>query len=309
MSINEVNFTITSEEAFSLLADVLCIPEPEKKLEVNRVAFFGEFMKAMYHHIPWQTISILSTPPQERHLPTPAEIRNDIPTKIGGLCYTRDVFAIGLQRALGYDVILVPSTFLTNKDSHIVLIAENLTGPGSKHLADVGLSVPSFRPIPLDFEETSPEYQDSYLRYRFVRRGDDVIRQHSFETDPTGYGKDLKDSKEDGWFSYITIHVKRPVDVAHFTPTVGRAYTNVKSGLNILYTIHCCAYPNGRLVYIKNTTFMIQDEEGRVQKSYLRSRDEMVAAFARHFPQIPEKMIQAAIDDENVQLDYTRELS
>ena len=29
----------------------------------------------------------------------------------------------------------------------------------------------------------------------------------------------------------------------------------------------------------------------------------MLAAFARHFPQIPENMIQAAIDDNNVHLD------
>ena len=178
-----------------------------------------------------------------------------------------------------------------------------MTGPGSKHFLDVGSIAPNFRPIPLDFAETSPEYQAWYLRYRFVRQGDDIIRQHCLESDPSGRGKAFRNSVDQGWFPFMTIHISRPVDVAHFTPTVGRVYTTVKSGLNLLYTIHCCAFPNGRFVYINNTTFMIQDEEGRVQKTYLRSREEMLAAFARHFPQIPENMIQAAIDDNNVHLD------
>ena len=84
-------------------------------------------------------------------------------------------------------------------------------------------------------------------------------------------------------------------------------YTDVNyNGSQFLSTLFCLAYPNGNLVYIKNATLIVEDQAGRVQKSYPRSRDEIVNAFARYFPQIPESMVKAAIDNENVKLDYTK---
>ena len=90
----EANVIITTDEAFSFLTNVLCILEPEKKLEANREAFVGDILKAMYHHIPWQTVKNLATPVNERHLPTLAEIKEDVMSKIGGRCYTFNLFRL-----------------------------------------------------------------------------------------------------------------------------------------------------------------------------------------------------------------------
>ena len=308
MAASDEKFNILSiEEAFSFLSNVLCISEPEKKLKGNRLSLLAEIQRAMFYHIPYQTLRSLSTPHEERHLPTPVEIKEDVFNKIGGRCYTLNIFGMMLLRALGYDLTLVPSTVMTHEDTHAVLIVNDLIYPGSKHLVDFGSASPTFHPIPLDFEEISPEYTDSHLRYRFVRQGETIVRQHRAETDPRHVSL-LKEFTTDGWMSFFFIHIDRSVNAAHFASTVSKLYTDADSGFPFLITMYCSAYPNGRLVYIKNTTLLLEDGEGRVQKSYLRSRGDLVAAYARYFPQFPEMMVRAAIDDENIKLDYTRHL-
>ena len=298
---------MTADEAFSFLSDVLCIAEPKSKLKADRqgLALLGEILMGMYEHIPWQTVSCLATPPELRHLPTAAEIKNAVSSKIGGLCYPLNLYGVTLLRALGYDVTLVSCTVLNRDYAHPCIIVHNLTAEGNKHLVDFGTSVPSFRPIPLDFDCTSPEYRDSHLRYRFVRRGDTIIRQHSIATDP-GNRKMFKDFAVDGWLSFITIHANRPVDVGHFQHTMTKFYTEVVEDEPILTSLRCFAFPNGRLRGIKDTTLLIENKDGYVQKSYLRSRGDILSAFLRYFPQFSVDMVQAAMNDVNVNLDFTK---
>ena len=299
--------SISTDDAFSFLSDVLCISEPGKKLKANRVLFVGDILRAMYHHIPWQTVQNLATPCSERHLPTPAEIKDDVNKKIGGFCYTFNIFGLMLLRALGFKVALVPATVI-NIVVHLLLIVKNLTSPGSKHMVDFGAGSPSFRPIPLDFEEISPEYTDSFLRYRFVRQGDDVIRQHNIQSDPGNTMISKLVAVDDEWFSFYFIHASRHVTVEHFTSTISGFYTNPDHPSGFLSNMYCYAYPNGRLVRIKNTTLLLEGENGHVQKSYFRSREEILAAFASYFPQIPRRMIEAAMADKNVKLAYNKQL-
>ena len=302
----EENFIITTDEAFSFLTNVLGILEPEKKLEANREAFVGDILKAMHHHIPWQTVKNLATPENERRLPTLAEIKEDVIGKLGGLCYTFNLYGMMLLRALGYKVSLVPATVINNVDCHLTLIVSNLTCQGSEHMVDFGAGPPTFRPIPFDFEEMSPEYTDSFLRYRFVRQGETIIRQHTIESDP-GHARAFKDFQvDDKWFSFFFIHANRPVNVAHFTNTVIGVYTDPKHTSGLLTKMYCCAYPKGRFVCIKDTTLLVEDGEGRVQKSYFRSRKEIFAAFERYFSQFPQKMIKAAMEDENITLNFRK---
>ena len=157
-------YSITTEEAFSFLTGVLCISKPKVRMRESRLAFVEEILRAMYRHIPWQTIGSLSTPHHVRHLPTLEEIKEDVSTKIGGRCYALNVYGFMLLTAIGYDVSLVPATVHNNVDCHTALIAYNLSSQNSKHVVDFGAGSPSFRPIPLTFKEMSPEYADSFLR-------------------------------------------------------------------------------------------------------------------------------------------------
>ena len=305
-AIIEDNFRITIDEAFSFLTNVLCVTEPERKLKANQEAFVGDILRAMYHHIPWQTVKNLATPRSERHLPTLAEVKEDVISKLGGRCYTFNVYGMMLLRALGYEVSLVPATVINLVDCHTLLTISNLTNPGSKHMVDFGAGSPSFRPIPLDFEEMSPEYTDSFLRYRFVRQGETIIRQHTIESDPAHAGAFKDFAVDDKWFSFFFIHADRPVTAAHFTNIISHFYTDPNHPSGFSLGMYCYSYPNGRLVSIKDTTLLLEDEEGRVQKSYFRSRKEILAAFARYFPQVPHTMIEAAMADGNIKLDYNK---
>ena len=211
-----------------------------------------------------------------------------------------------LLRALGFRVSLVPSDEQKKsqymRDAHIVLLAHDVAFKGSAHLVDFGAGYPTFHAIPLDSEHASPEYKDSYLCYRFIRQGDIIVRQHTTETDPAC----AKDCTEDGWFSFYFIYVNKPVDVSYFSKTITPIYTDIHSGLPFLVSLRCFAFPNGRFVCIKDTTLLLENTDGRVVKSYFKSRDEILAAFARYFPQFPEEMINDAMNDENVKLDFTK---
>ena len=172
---------------------------------------------------------------------------------------------------------------------------------------DIASLYPTFQVIPLDFDHASPEYKDSFLRYRFVRQRDTIIRQHSIDTDPVDSEQYTASYRDENWFYYLHMHVNMPVDTTYLRNAMTNIYT--KASVSVLLTsARCMTFPNGRLVYIKDTTLLIEDEEGVVQKSYFGSREEIMEAFARYFPQFSRDLVQAALEDENVILDFTKEV-
>ncbi|XP_071511669.1 uncharacterized protein [Diadema antillarum] len=151
------------------------------------VALLNEILYSWQENIPYQTIRSIATPKKDRHLPTLPEIKNDIMAKFGGCCYHHNVGCYMVIKALGYQVALVPGDANGFRSAHVAIIVFNLSGEGSKHMADVGTGGwPTFQLIPLDFERESPEYHESFLIYKFVRQGDLILRQHNAESDPAG---------------------------------------------------------------------------------------------------------------------------
>ena len=299
---------LTTGEALAFLRDVLGMASPEEQLKTDREAFLGEFMRAMLHHMPFQTIRTISTPQRDRHLPTLDDIKRDMSAKFGGRCYHLNSFSWLVLRALGYNVSLMTCDLRQHKNVHVALLVHDLTSKGSKHLVDVGNAYPTFHPIPLhDFADVSPEYHHSYLRYRFVREGSSVIvRQHWIESDPARR-EEFGEWSKDGWYFYFYMHVDKPVDHAHFQHVMGRMYTDAHNGMTpFLRSARSVAYPDGRWVCIKDTTLLVEDSEGKVHKSYFRSLQELLDAYARYFPQFPPDMVKSALQDENVKLDFNK---
>lgn len=295
-------YSITREEALCFLRDALQMDSVDTKLKTDKIAFLAELIKAIGHHIPYQTVTGLSTPHEDRRLPTATDIKKDLTSKVGGLCYQLNVFGWMLLRALGFDALLVVGDCLTYKGIHIVVIINNVTEQGSRHIFDVGMGFPILQLIPLDFEQESPEYSDSYMRYRFVRQGDEVlIFQLSVDTNPSEVATH-REYIQDGWISFMFIHLDQPVSVP-FSPMT-RVFTDVDLGLFFLASLRCLAYPNGRMVCIQDSKLLLEDEEHRVQVSRFTSRDDIVEAFARYFPQFPEDMVNTAIED--VTIDFKR---
>lgn len=292
------DYKITEEEAFCFLRDVLQIESAETKLQANKVTFLDEFIKAMEHHIPYQTITGIATPEGNRRLPTAADIKTDIISKVGGLCYQIQIFCWMLLRALEFDVHLAPGDGFHKKNIHVGVVLNGLTYQGSKHLLEVGLGHPTFQLIPLNFEHSSPEYCDSYMRYRYVHQGEGtIIFQPSADTVPL-VACQFPEFINDGWFSFISIHTDQSVGVSHFDGAMMNIFI-VDTEEYFLASLRCVAYPNGRLVCIKDSKLRLEDEARQMQVSHFRSNNEFIEAFARYFPQFPEDMIKAAM--ENIQ--------
>ena len=223
--------------------------------------------------------------------------------KIGGLCYHLNIFCLHVLRVLGFDVSLTSFTIEPGNE-HPVIIVHNLTSKASKHLMDVGFGAyPTLCAIPLDFHSKSNVYHHSFLRYRLARKDGFIIhREHSVESDPIGAARFPIQVKTEGWFSYM-------YDM-QFEETMIKRYTKVEPqpAPQLLSSMRINVFPEGRLVCIKDTTLLVEDEEGCVQKSYFRSRDEILSAFARFFPKFPKGVVEAAMDDENVYLDFCKGL-
>nr|XP_054769439.1 uncharacterized protein LOC129277264 [Lytechinus pictus] len=297
---------MTEEEAFSYLQDNLHMTSAKQRRQANRESFLNEIVVAIHRHLPWHTVKNLNTPQEKRHLPTLEEIKEDMYEGTGGLCYTLNVFCSMLLQALGFEVAYVPSDVRGYKDVHILLMVRHLTAEGSSHMVDVGSSSPLFRAISFDFEgETSPVYQDSFLRYRFVRQGDSVVQDHATSSDPHMAAE--FDGTTSEWFTYLTIHYKRYVGIDFFKDTTRAFYTVVNPDVPFLTSLRCLAFPDNRFICIKDTTLLKENEDGRVEKSYFRSRDEILSAFRLYFPQFPRSMILTAMNDEYVSFDFNKQ--
>ncbi|XP_071507520.1 uncharacterized protein [Diadema antillarum] len=302
-----IESVMTSEEGFRFVRDILGVTSPEDKMTSDPKGLLDDVLYSWQQHIPYQTIRSIATPNKERHRPTLLEIKHDIWAKYGGRCYHSNVGCFMVIKALGYQATLVPGDVLGLKSVHVVIIVYNLSGKGSKHMADVGTGGwPTFQLIPLDFEKESPEYHESFVIYKLVRQGNLILRLHNAESDPVG-AAGFKKTLKDGWYTYAEIHHEMPVDVSHFDDVMSMLYTEVSEKNPLLSSLWCIAFPNRRLLSIRNTTLLIENEEGQVEKTYFRSREEMIATFVRFFPQYSEDTLNAAMNHENIKLDFNRE--
>ncbi|XP_072172391.1 uncharacterized protein [Diadema setosum] len=299
---------MTTEEASTFVCEVLGVTSPEEKMASDPVALLNEILLSWHKNMPYQTLVNIAMPKKDRHVPNLHEVKNDIMSKLGGCCYRNNVGCYMVIKALGYPVTLVPGDFVGVSSAHVIIIIYNLSGEGSKHLADVGSGGwPTFQLIPLDFERESPEYHESFLRYKFVRRGDIILRLHNAESDPVGANFFKASLDQDGWYTHCTIHDNMPVELSHFDEVMEMLATQVHDIIRVLKKIRCIAFPKGRLVSINDATLLEEQENGCIKKTYLRSRDEVIVVFKRHFPQIDESIIHTAMNDEFVKVDFNRE--
>ncbi|XP_071508752.1 uncharacterized protein [Diadema antillarum] len=297
---------MTSEEGFRFLRDVLGVASPEDKMTSDPKGLLDDVVCHWRQVIPYQTIHSVATPNKDRRRPTLLEIKNDIWAKHGGRCYHNNVGCYVVIKALGYQATLVPGDVLETKSCHVVIMVFNLSGEGSKHMLDVGTgNFPTFQLIALDFERESPEYHESFLIYKLVRQGDLILRLHNAESDPVGAAC-FEKTLQDGWYTYVEIHHEMPVRVSYFDYVMSMLYTEISEENPLLSNVWCIAFPNRRLLAIRNTTLLVENEEGHVEKTFFRSREEMIETFARFFPQFSEDVLNAAMDDENIKLDFNR---
>ena len=192
------------------------------------------------------------------------------------------------------------------EESHLTNIVRDVEVKGQRHLVDVGLGDPTFTPIPLDFEKESPVYQESYLTYKFMRMPSGKIMRLNVpqkgEKKSGGYKKWF-----DGWWLRTEFDPEVGRDLDHFSyPQMHWYMTSwCKHTPNAKDVMFAQMYPEGKLVHFTNHKYCLELDGKQLQITTTTSPEQLIGAYERYFPMIPQDRIVASI--ENLKLKFPKE--
>ena len=280
------------QEALNFVEDVLKLSSPLSKVRENKALFLDEIIKA-FLSVPFQNIHLLCVPEAERHVPTWEESKDSVMRGYGGLCYSLCLFMKYLLEALGYDVYFATCNAFGSPDNHITTIVRDLSSPGSHHIVDIG-AFPTFEAISLDFEVESPIYHHSFLEYKFMKRGGQILRLHrkgEHHTPKVSGGECIID----GWRRIFEFELI-PRDLSYFEQPMSMLYTKPGQNSPFLETFHAVVYKDLKLIAIKNDLLMLENDEQKLVVTKMQTREEMVATVKKYFPMFTVKEITKAME-------------
>ncbi|GFS03082.1 arylamine N-acetyltransferase 1-like [Elysia marginata] len=289
----------TPEEAFSFVADKLNVRHARERLASDRKRLLDDIATAMHTELIFQNVQLMRIPFENRRRPTVEEIKADILTGAGGLCYNLNVATFYLLKALGFDVVLVHATCTTSvmvPNNHVIVHAKNVEKPGDTFLLENAVGFPTFRAISLDFEHESPAYRDSFIEYKYIKHQGKVLRmQRHGDTLPRS---DLPDGLLliiDGWRRTYFSETSGTTNIEEFYPCFDEVFTNPKASPFHL-SLRVVGFPGRRAVMVVNGKTITENDEGDLEAKEIPGGDEGIAAeVKRLFPVLPEENIKKAI--------------
>lgn len=268
---------LSREEAIHFVTDVLKIPRPLEGKQESPHVFLNQLILAFHQTIPFQNLSFMSLKPEDRHKPTPEDIKQSVISGRGGLCYSLNTFMKFLLQALGYDVYFVIS-HIRIPNNHIVTVVQNLTKPGDRHLVDVGVGYPTFEAIPLNFERESPVYMHSFLQYRFVREGDMINRWH-------GEGESRPDIPAVNGWRKVCIIDPTPRELDYFEEHMHLVYSDPRRS-PFHTSLRATIFRDQRATCIKDMSLLLEDDNHTLQEIKFTDKNALLKTITQHFPQL-----------------------
>lgn len=317
---------LSKEETLSYIRDVLEVPiselpdfsDPSAGSE-SKKAFLETILPAHLEREPFQSIVLMSEEMKNRRRPSWDEIKRDIFSRHGGLCYWHNTFTYVLLESLGYDVTMSHSTVTGfSNDNHVVVLVHGLVTPGDLYLVDVGLGYYIPRPIPLDFAVESPVYSDSILTYKFKRESERNILllktvTEAAKSNPGGGSPNKNSVKQE--LKWETLYCFNPQErfrnLDEFFPCFDDCFTDITK-LPFHTSPRAMRWSGGRFVGIVNSKLLEEIDAGHLTKTpitedvHASRRDEegnktetdtepLVQAYAKYFPHLPERIVRAAL--------------
>lgn len=284
---------LSKEEAIQFITDVLGISDPEKKLQEDHVTFLNEIIMAIHCSVPFQNITLLIQDVADQHVPTVEEIKADLMGKKGGLCYTIGVFGTYLLQALGYDAYLCAGSItIFDSNNHVICIVRNLTNPRSLHMVDAWSGWPTFEAVPLDFQDESPIYNFSFLKFKFVRKGTFIQRYHRNEESYPFH----TDQHFNGWRKVCEFDMAIPRDISSFAQPMSRVYKQPGDLSPFLVSFRAITYKDLKLIAIRDDMLLLEKDDHKVESTKLQSRKEVCEAVGKYFPQFTAEDVMKALD-------------
>ena len=284
---------LTTEESIRFIRDKLGILDPEIQMKGNKLEFLNLLVSAM-HSIPFQSVTLMSNALQDRRRPTREEVKTTMLEGKGGLCYAFNLFTYYFLKSLGYEVYL-NSCQCPHRGSiynnHLLVLVYNLKKDGSIHMVDTGCASPTFSAIALDFQNETPIFNESFLRYKFTKTGNKIQRFHDrsgFELSP---GK--PSTKEFELFYEFEINPTTSLD-------------GINSYFDDIYTIpdlstfhrsvRAIKFVNKKVIVLCNYKLVLETDSGEFPVTVLSSNYELEAAYQAYFPELDATIVKKAIE-------------
>ena len=289
----------TEEEATSFLENSWGIRNVKNKLGADRKNLLDEIIVIVQAKVPFQSITLMATSPNERIRPTLEDIKRDCMAGIGGLCYCLNVFTWGLLKGLGFSAKLCRAKVTASQlhpNNHVLVLVSNLKENGDLYLVDCGCGFPTFRAIPLNFDQESAVYQDSYLEYKYVRYNGQILRMH-------GQGDKIKRTNREGidfflgkWRRFYFFAVEPTDCLADLDSAFDDVYT-VPGTTPFDRSPRAVWFPGQYAVMTVNNRLMLEKEEekGKLETTPMESDDEIIKCYCSHFPMLKQDTVRRAI--------------
>jgi arylamine N-acetyltransferase len=199
------------------------------------------------------------------------------------LCYTLNVFSKVLLEVLGFDIHWIGSN-IRFPNNHILTVVNNLKSPGDKYLVDVGLGLPNFEPIPIDFEDESPVYAESHSVDKYVCKDGTLTRYQKRKR----YALVAKGDAE--WRSiFITDDRLQPRQYSYFDESMEKVYTDSDAVASPFpKTLRIIIYhregANMKCVALKDSSLLLENESHDLEEVKLKSVEEILEKVDLYFP-------------------------
>lgn len=223
-------------------------------------------------------------------------------SKKGGRCYTLNTFNKFLLEALGYDSYFVGSDIF-KPNNHLVVVVENLKTPGDKYIVDVGIGVPNFEPISLNFEESSPVYSQSFSQFKYVRKDGKLTRYHKKNSAPLAPPNMAAGEVEWRPF-YVIVDDQLPrKEHSYFDDIMEEIYTDNDCAITpFSKSFRAVAYRRDgadlKLVAIKESTLLLENASHCIEEVKLESVDEILEKVDLYYPHLSDAARKAVKNTE-----------
>lgn len=288
---------LSKSESSNFVRDVLKVKELETEKENNSLELLNKIVCAVFNTLPFQCVTLMAEPLEERHRPTDEEIKSSMFVGQGGLCYSLNLFTFYLLKSLGYDVYLSTARVLSptaTQDDHLIILLKNLNEHGGLHLVDVGCGIPAFQAISLDFETNSPVFHESYMRYKFNKEGRKITRLHDPASSALNPGFPCLNAKPDDFKPFYVFEINPTTDVEDVYHYFDVVYTE-PDRTPFHRSLRAMRFRNNRHITICNSKLAVEKENGEITVTILENNEAFEEAYKTYFPEFDESSVKNAI--------------
>lgn len=290
---------VTKEEAVEYLKTVLEIPEPVTMREQNAYDLLCEVQRRTRLTQPFNNVIYLQ---EGIKAPSQQENKDIMKKKQGGGCLCINSFTRAVLEVMGYEVYNPGASFpkerTTLYETHLGLVAKNVTHEGSLHLVEPGTVRPIVEPIPLDFHRVSPIYRLITSQVRLFKDCPTVVKLCTPVVVQSGLREDANIYMEEGqaWRALITYHLNQPPSLETYYKISAMLSSNPEILPGLMHGVFIMGFSGNLWTEIRGNTFIRYDKDGRNIYRKMESDGEIIDTARKYFPQYSESDLKRAID-------------